>query len=66
MTDEQKEHEAMKLVNVLDKLTRNNIIQPCRIGEDGKPHPVSSVLELQEGIGLPPTPTPNNNDDNNE
>ncbi|KAK3856261.1 hypothetical protein Pcinc_037410 [Petrolisthes cinctipes] len=66
MTDEQKEHEAMKLVNVLDKLTRNNIIQPCRIGEDGKPHPVSSVLELQEGIGLPPTPTSNNNDDNNE
>ncbi|KAK8382867.1 hypothetical protein O3P69_011428 [Scylla paramamosain] len=52
MTDEQKEHEAMKLVNVLDKLTRNNVIQPCRIGNDGKPHPVESVMELQEGMGV--------------
>jgi len=48
MSDEQKEHETMKLVNVLDKLARNNLIQPCKIGEDGKPVPVSHVLELQE------------------
>ncbi|XP_071534703.1 chaperone Ric-8A [Panulirus ornatus] len=62
MTDEQKEHEAMKLVNVLDKLTRNNIIQPCRIGDDGKPHPVESVIELQEGIGVMKPPNHNNDD----
>ncbi|XP_037070182.1 synembryn-A-like [Pollicipes pollicipes] len=24
------------------------LIQPCRIGEDGKPHPISHVLELQD------------------
>nr|XP_027221948.1 synembryn-A-like [Penaeus vannamei] len=63
MTDEQKEHEAMKLVNVLDKLTRNNIIQPCRIGDDGKPHPVESVMELQEGLGVLPTGDHNNDSD---
>ncbi|XP_045597103.1 synembryn-A isoform X1 [Procambarus clarkii] len=62
MTDEQKEHEAMKLVNVLDKLTRNNIIQPCRIGDDGKPHPVESVMELQEGMGVMHPPDHNNDD----
>ncbi|KAK8720626.1 hypothetical protein OTU49_013194 [Cherax quadricarinatus] len=59
MTDEQKEHEAMKLVNVLDKLTRNNIIQPCRIGDDGKPHPIESVMELQEGMGVKQPPNHN-------
>lgn len=63
MTDEQKEHEAMKLVNVLDKLTRNNIIQPCRIGDDGKPHPVESVLELQEGMGVMNEPGHNDHND---
>ncbi|XP_064107194.1 synembryn-A-like isoform X2 [Macrobrachium nipponense] len=62
MTEEQKEHEAMKLVNVLDKLTRGNIIQPCRIGDDGKPHPVESVIELQESLGGS-NPADHNNDD---
>ncbi|KAJ3596935.1 hypothetical protein NHX12_003335 [Muraenolepis orangiensis] len=36
MTDEQKEYEAMKLVSMFDKLSRNNIIQPMQLGMDGQ------------------------------
>ncbi|MBN3324032.1 RIC8A protein, partial [Atractosteus spatula] len=36
MTDEQKEYEAMKLVNMFDKLSREQVIQPMRVGPDGK------------------------------
>ncbi|EFA12419.2 synembryn-A [Tribolium castaneum] len=50
MTEEQKEYEAMKLVELMDSLTRSGTIQPCRVGEDGKPHPIKHVLQLQEGI----------------
>ncbi|RWS13130.1 synembryn-A-like protein [Dinothrombium tinctorium] len=48
MTEEQKEYEAMQLVNMMDKLTRTGVVQPCRVGEDGKPHPIEHVLELQD------------------
>ena len=29
---------------------RQGIIQPCRINAEGKPEPVSHVLELQESL----------------
>ncbi|KAK3756853.1 hypothetical protein RRG08_048899 [Elysia crispata] len=51
MTDEQKEYEAEKLIDAIDKLQRQGIIQPCRVGEDGKPVPVEHVLELVEARG---------------
>lgn len=35
MTEEQKEHEAMKLVQMFDKLSRNRLIQPMQLGMDG-------------------------------
>ncbi|KAG7199887.1 hypothetical protein KM043_014333 [Ampulex compressa] len=50
MTEEQKEYEALKLVELVDKLSRSGIVHPCRIGEDGKPKPVAHVLELQEEL----------------
>ncbi|ODM93834.1 Synembryn-A [Orchesella cincta] len=50
MTEEQKEFEAMKLVETIDKLASSKTIQPCRIGPDGKPQPIGSVLELQEAM----------------
>ncbi|CAG0880915.1 unnamed protein product [Darwinula stevensoni] len=50
MTDEQKEYEAMKLVNLLDKMNREGVIQPMRVGEDGRPHRIEHVLELQEHL----------------
>lgn len=48
MTEEQKEYEANRLVNAIDQLQRSGIIQPCRIGADGRPQPVEHVLQLQE------------------
>lgn len=48
MSDEQKEYEAMKLVNLIDQLDRQGIIKPARIGADGKPEAVDHVLALQE------------------
>uniref|UniRef100_A0A8C5EFF2 Synembryn n=1 Tax=Gouania willdenowi TaxID=441366 RepID=A0A8C5EFF2_GOUWI len=36
MTEEQKEYEAMRLVRMFNKLSRNNIIQPMQLGMDGK------------------------------
>lgn len=47
MTEEQKEYEAMKLVNLMDKLNRQGLVQPCKIGTDGRPEPVEHILELQ-------------------
>ncbi|XP_076121403.1 chaperone Ric-8A [Alosa pseudoharengus] len=35
MTEEQKELEAMKLVNMFDKLSRKSLIQPMKLGPDG-------------------------------
>lgn len=48
MSDEQKEYEAMKLVNLIDQLDRKGIIKPARIGADGKPEAVDHVLQLQD------------------
>ncbi|KAK2175329.1 hypothetical protein NP493_722g02070 [Ridgeia piscesae] len=63
MSDEQKEYEAMKLVNKLDKLQRAGIVQPSRVGEDGKPHPVEHILELVEGSGPAEPPGATGNPD---
>lgn len=50
MTEEQKEYEAMKLVELIDKLDRQGIMKPARIGLDGRPEPVEHILQLQEEI----------------
>ncbi|EFN85529.1 synembryn isoform X2 [Harpegnathos saltator] len=50
MTEEQKEFEALQLVDLVDKLTREGVVRPCRIGEDGKPKPIEHVLELQSEL----------------
>lgn len=46
MTDEQKEYEAVQLLNAMDKLQRLGVVQPSTIGPDGKPVPVDHVLQL--------------------
>lgn len=53
MSEEQKEYEAMKLVNAIEKLQASKLIQPCRIGEDGKPQPIEHVLELTDALDNP-------------
>jgi len=50
MTDEQKEYEAMKLVNMMDQLMKGGLIQPATVGPDGKPVPVDHILQMTEGI----------------
>ncbi|KAG6803181.1 synembryn [Apis mellifera caucasica] len=50
MSEEQKEYEALQLIGLVDKLTREGVVQPCRIGDDGKPKPIEHVLELQEEL----------------
>ncbi len=54
MSEEQKEYEAMQLVNAIDKLTRmgSGLIKPATIGPDGKPVEIESVLQLQESTEL--------------
>ena len=41
---------------------RAGIIQPSRVGPDGKPQPIEHVLELTEGID----PTPQSAGDGND
>lgn len=52
MSDEQKEYEAMQLVNIMDKLSRSGVVQPIKLADDGTPCPVEHILELQEGITI--------------
>ncbi|KAF7636495.1 hypothetical protein Mgra_00004085 [Meloidogyne graminicola] len=50
MSDEQKEHEAMKLVNAMDKLMDQGIIAPGMVGEDGHVRQVKHVAELIKDV----------------
>lgn len=50
MSEEQKEYEAMKLVNLMSQLNRQGVVQPCKIGDDGRPQPVEHILELQDTL----------------
>ncbi|KOX71996.1 Synembryn-A [Melipona quadrifasciata] len=50
MSEEQKEYEALQLIGLVDKLTREGVVHPCRIGDDGRPKPIEHVLELQEQL----------------
>lgn len=48
MSEEQKEYEAIKIVNAIDKLSRSGAIKPATIGPDGRPVEMHHVLQLQE------------------
>ncbi|KAM8819443.1 chaperone Ric-8A [Rhynchonycteris naso] len=50
MTEEQKEHEAMKLVNMFDKLSRHRVIQPMGVSPRGQLTSLQdAVCESMEG-----------------
>lgn len=53
MSDEQKEYEAMQLVQLMEKLNKQGVVQPCRIGPDGRPVPLEHILQMQDEIGDP-------------
>uniref|UniRef100_A0A669R1K5 Synembryn n=1 Tax=Phasianus colchicus TaxID=9054 RepID=A0A669R1K5_PHACC len=44
MTEEQKEYEAMKLVNMFDKLSREQVIQPMGITPSGNLAPMENTI----------------------
>ncbi|XP_062989497.1 synembryn-B [Elgaria multicarinata webbii] len=44
MTEEQKEYEAMKLVNMFDKLSRDKVITPMGVRPDGTMTPLEDVV----------------------
>jgi len=48
LTEEQKEHEAMELVNLIDKLNALGVVQPCRLDESGRPQPIKHILEMRK------------------
>ncbi|ETN74871.1 hypothetical protein NECAME_12682, partial [Necator americanus] len=50
MSEEQKEYEAMKLVNAMNKLMKTGVVKPGTIGEDGRPREVGHVLELLKDV----------------
>ncbi len=50
MSEEQKEYEAMKLVNLIQDLQNMGVVKPALPGEDGTPREVGHVLELQENL----------------
>ena len=52
MSDEQKEYEAIQIVNAIDKLSKSGAIKPATIGPDGRPVEMQHVLQLQEQAGL--------------
>lgn len=53
----------MKLVDLMDNMTKQGFVKPCKIGEDGRPEPIEHVLQLQEG--LPAQQIKKKNDDDN-
>ncbi|XP_077313298.1 chaperone Ric-8A isoform X2 [Lithobates pipiens] len=56
MTEEQKEYEAMKLVSMFDKLSREQIIQPMGVTSEGRLEPLDEsaqrMLQQQESSDL--------------
>uniref|UniRef100_A0A7E4UQ17 Synembryn-A n=1 Tax=Panagrellus redivivus TaxID=6233 RepID=A0A7E4UQ17_PANRE len=50
MSEAQKEFEAMKLANAMNRLLDEGVFQPASVGPDGKPRPVSHVNELVKDI----------------
>ncbi|CDH93411.1 Synembryn-A [Caenorhabditis elegans] len=63
MSEEQKEYEAMKLVDAMNQMMETGIVKPGTIGDDGKIREVSHVLELLKNA---PEPAPAENSDSDE
>ncbi|KAG7305225.1 hypothetical protein JYU34_009264 [Plutella xylostella] len=51
MTEEQKEYEAMKLVNLFDRLVSHGVVRPAAVGADGRPRPVDHIVNLFDRLG---------------
>ncbi|XP_058502598.1 synembryn-A isoform X2 [Solea solea] len=56
MTEEQKEYEAMKLLNMFDKLSRINVIKPMQLSMDGRMRELTAedMQKLNHNPTFPP------------
>ncbi|XP_017064039.1 synembryn [Drosophila eugracilis] len=50
ISEEQKEYEAMQLVNLIEQLRQGGIVKPALIDRDGRPQPLEHILQLQEEL----------------
>ncbi|XP_017006132.2 synembryn [Drosophila takahashii] len=50
ISEEQKEYEAMQLVNLIEQLRQGGIVKPALIDKDGRPQPLEHILQLQEEL----------------
>ncbi|KMZ08945.1 uncharacterized protein Dsimw501_GD16949 [Drosophila simulans] len=50
ISEEQKEYEAMQLVNLIEQLRQGGIVKPAMIDKDGRPQPLEHILQLQEEL----------------
>lgn len=64
LTEEQREHEAMELVNLIDKLNTLGVIQTCKLDSSGRPVPIEHILELRREAEESLKSYKNNSDDN--
>ncbi|XP_051952717.1 synembryn-B [Xyrauchen texanus] len=58
MTEEQKEYEAQKLVNMIDELSRKELIRPMGVRRDGTLAPLGETIH-----GCSPPPSSNSDSD---
>uniref|UniRef100_A0A915DXK4 Synembryn-A n=1 Tax=Ditylenchus dipsaci TaxID=166011 RepID=A0A915DXK4_9BILA len=52
MSEEQKEYEAMKLVDAINKLMDEGVMAPATLGPDGRPQKVEHIAELVKDVQL--------------
>ncbi|XP_016937298.1 chaperone Ric-8 [Drosophila suzukii] len=50
ISEEQKEYEALQLVNLIEQLRQGGIVKPALIDKDGRPQPLEHILQLQEEL----------------
>lgn len=50
MTDEQKEHEAVKLADVIQKMHDLGVAKPGKVDESGRSSTVSHLMEFREAL----------------
>ncbi|XP_026746958.1 synembryn-A isoform X2 [Trichoplusia ni] len=49
MSEEQKEYEAMRLVDMFDRMMRRGVVKPARIADDGRLEALQHVVQMLPG-----------------
>ncbi|XP_022082696.1 synembryn-A-like [Acanthaster planci] len=65
MTDEQKEVAAIELANMIHKITREGVVQPMSVSDDGKLIPMMDVVQ-KATMEANQQPAPDSSDDDDQ